>query len=182
MARIPYVDPESAPADVRAVFERLPAPLHVFRLLAHAESDFRPLIQLGSAILGRQALPARWRELAILHVARLSGADYEWIQHLPLAQASGASTAQIRALEREDLEADVFDAAERAVLRFTGALVRGVKAAPEVFAEAHRQLGDRQLVELIVTVGYYGMLARLMENLEIDPDPPVGARFLDALR
>src|SRR5262249_19242417 len=69
MARLPYVDPASAPEAVRATFERLPVSLNVFRMMAHAETGFRPLVLLGTTILGQQQLSPKLRELVILHVA-----------------------------------------------------------------------------------------------------------------
>ena len=73
MARLPYVDPATASEDVRTLLERLPVRLNVFRMMAHAENDFRPLVGLGTAILGRQKLSPKLRELAILRVAGIPG-------------------------------------------------------------------------------------------------------------
>src|SRR5262249_35088008 len=70
MAGLPYVDLESAPEKVRETMERLPVKLNVFWMMANADTCFRPLLQLGSAILGRLALPARLRELLILQVGK----------------------------------------------------------------------------------------------------------------
>jgi len=55
MARLPYVDSASAPAPVREVLERLPAQLNIFRMVANAETCFRPFLSLGSAILVQQS-------------------------------------------------------------------------------------------------------------------------------
>ena len=98
MARIPYVEPATAPPAVREVLDRLPVQLNIFKLMAHAETNFRPLLQLGSSILAQQQLAANFRELAILRVAQLSGAEYEWVQHVPIAQATGVTEAQVAAL------------------------------------------------------------------------------------
>src|SRR5436309_9317357 len=135
MARLPYVEPATAPEHVRELLEQLPVKLNVFRMMAHAESDFRPLVGLGTAILGRQKLSAKLRELAILRVAALSPARYESVQHLPIAQATGATPAQVAALERGDIAADVFDPLEQVVLRFTTEVVRDVRASEATFAE-----------------------------------------------
>src|SRR3954471_7292204 len=105
MARLPYVDPEQAPPEVREALEGLP-PLNVFRTLAHAETCLRPALRLGAAILGAQQLDAALRELAILHVARATGAEYEWVQHVAIARAAGVRDDQVEALERGDLTAD----------------------------------------------------------------------------
>ncbi len=160
MARLPYVEPATAPEHVRELLEQLPVKLNVFRMMAHAESDFRPLVGLGTAILGRQKLSAKLRELAILRVAALSPARYEWVQHVPIAQAMGATPAQVAALERGDIAADAFDSLERVVLRFTTEVVRDVRASEATFAELARLLSAQEIVELIITVGYYMMIAR----------------------
>jgi alkylhydroperoxidase family enzyme len=182
MARLPYVDPATAPEDVRDLLDRLPVKLNIFRMMAHATTDFRPLVGLGSAILGRQKLSQKLRELAILRVAALSPARYEWVQHVPIAQAVGASAAQVAALERGDISADAFDPTEQAVLRFTTEVLRDVRASDAAFAEVARHLSPQEIVELIVTVGYYMLIARLLETTAVDLDPPAGTKVVDSLR
>jgi alkylhydroperoxidase family enzyme len=182
MARLPYVDPAGAPAEVRAVLDELPVRLNIFLIMAHAETDFRPLVRLGSAILGQQQLAAKLRELAILRIARLSAARYEWVQHEPIALATGITRAQIDAVARDQTDADCFDPVERAVLRFTTEVVRDVRASDATFAEAARHLSAREIVELILTTGYYMTIARLAETVAIDLDAPAGTRITEAAR
>src|SRR2546428_4039027 len=167
MARLPYVDPATAPAPVREILEQLPVKLNIFRMVANADTALRPFLGLGTAILARQQLDPKLRELAILRVAALSPARYEWVQHVPIAQAMGASAAQVAALERGDIAADAFDPLERAVLRFTTEVVRDVRASEATFAELARHLSAQEIVELIVTVGYYMMIARLLETTAV---------------
>src|SRR5918998_5862036 len=135
VARLPYVDPEHAPERVRDAFERLP-PLKIFRLVAHAETCFRPFLRLGAAILTEQQLDAKLRELAILNVARLTPAEYEWVQHVAIARAVGVSEEQVEALERGDAEAAAFSEDEKLVLRFTEQVVRDAKPDDATFAAA----------------------------------------------
>ena len=85
-----------------------PTPLNIFRTLAHAETCLRPALRLGQAILTRQELDAVLRELAILRVAQLTGAQYEWVQHVAIGRAVGVTGDQVAALEREDVEAECF--------------------------------------------------------------------------
>ena len=182
MARLPYVDPATAPDEVREILARLPVNLNVFRMMAHAATDFRPLVQLGTAILGRQKLDPRLRELTILRVATLSRARYEWVQHVPIAEATGATAAEIAALERGEVDADCFGPLERAVLRFATEVVRDVRASDAAFADLAARLSPQEVVELILTIGYYMMIARLLETTAVDLDPPAGTRVVDALR
>jgi alkylhydroperoxidase family enzyme len=182
MARIPYVEPETAPTAVREVLERLPVKLNIFKLMAHAETNFRPLLQLGTSILAQQQLAANFRELAILRVAQLSGAEYEWVQHVPIARGTGVTEAQVTALRGGDVDPACFDEVERLVLRFTTEVVRDVGAAAQTFAAMQRHFSAREIVELVLAVGFYMTVARLMETTAIDLDPPAGAAVVEALR
>jgi alkylhydroperoxidase family enzyme len=174
MAKLPYVDTATAPEEVRKILERLPVQLNIFRLMAHAETNLRPLLRLGTSILAEQKLDAKLRELAILRVAQLSPARYEWVQHVPIAASTGATQEQIAALDRGDVEAACFLADEKLVLRFTTELIEGVKASDRTFADLAARFSPREIVELIFAVGFYMMLARLMETTHIDIEPAAG--------
>ena len=182
MARIPYVEPDTAPTAVREVLERLPVKLNIFKMMAHAETNFRPLMRLGQSILTEQQLPAKLRELAILRVARLSTAEYEWVQHVPIAKMTGASDEQVAALERDDAGAVCFDPVERLVLRATDEIVRDGGPSDATFAELASHFSHREIVELVLAVGFYMVMARLMLSVRIDIDEPAGARVLASIQ
>jgi alkylhydroperoxidase family enzyme len=182
MARIPYVDFETAPPKSRELLERLPAKLNIFKMMAHAETNFRPLVMLGTSILSEQQLPAKLRELAILRVARLSHAEYEWVQHVPIAKMTGVSDEQVAALERDDTAAGCFDPVDRVVLRATDEIVRDGGPSDATFAELTRHLSHREFVELVLAVGFYMVMARLMISTRIDVDAPAGHRILSSLQ
>jgi AhpD family alkylhydroperoxidase len=179
MARLPYVDPEQASPEVREALEALP-PLNIFRTLAHAETCLRPALRLGGAILTAQQLDAVLRELAILRVARLSGAEYEWVQHVAIGLAVGVSDEQVAALERGDAEATCFDDRERLVLQVATEVVEDAGASEATFAAAKAAFSSREIVELIVTAGYYYLLAALMNSVDIDVDEPAGTAVIDS--
>ena len=180
MARIPYVDPKTAPPAVKEVFDLLPVHLNVFKLMAHAETCFRAWIRLGSQVLGKQKLSGLLRELAILRVAKVSGGPYEWVQHVPIARRTGASEAQIAALDRGDIAAPCFDETERLVLRYTDEVVRDVGASRATHDALARVLSPQELVELVLAIGFYMTVARLMQSFEIDLEPAQGDRVVDA--
>src|SRR3954470_4302796 len=154
MARIPYPEPGDLPDKVREALDRLPA-LNVFRMLAHAETAYRPYLRFGGALLADLQLDPLVRELAILRTAQVIGAEYEWVQHVPIGKAVGMTDAQLLALELEDDTAEPFDARQSAVLRFTAAVAREPRPSDELFAELRAQLPDREIVELLLVVGSY---------------------------
>jgi AhpD family alkylhydroperoxidase len=181
VARIPYVDPDGAPEPVREALTALPD-LHIFQLLAHAETTFRPALRLGGAILGAQRLDPALRELAILHVAQATGADYEWVQHVPLARAAGVRDEQVVAVERGELAAACFDRRECLVLRCAAEALRDDRASAEGFDALVAELSAQEAIELLLAVGYYRTLATIMLSAEIDLDEPAGTTLVDFSR
>ncbi len=170
MARVPYVDPAGAPPGTAKALRRLP-PLHVFGLLAQAESAFVPWLRLGGAVLTDLALDPLLRELTILQVGRLA-ARYEWDQHAPIARACGATDEQLTALEAGEIDHPAFTAAQRAVLAFVADMVRDGEVPDERYAALAAELDPRRVVEVALTAGHYLGLARIMTALRIDPDEP----------
>ena len=176
MARLPYADPERLPPPAREALDAVP-PLGVFRMMANAETAFRPWLRWGGVLLSDLALDPLLRELAILRVARLTPhADYEWIQHEPVARAVGATDEHVAALERDDIDADAFSDAERTLLRFTTEFVRDARVSDETFAAATALLSARELIELMMVIGQYSMLARVMATTELELDDPLDPR------
>lgn len=182
MSRIPLVDPQQAPPKNREILENLPVDLNIFRMMAHAETAFRPLLQLGTAILSKQKLAPKLREFAILQAARHTPGEYEWIQHVPIAKAAGATQAQIDAIERGDVKAACFDELEGLVVRFNDQAMAKSKVEAGLFEAVRAHLSDREIVELLITLGYYSMLGRMTEVTETDLDEPADTRVVDALR
>jgi alkylhydroperoxidase family enzyme len=181
MARIPYRAAEEAEGRVREVLEAGPQ-LNIFRLMAHADSAYIPWLRWGGALLGELQLDPVLRELAILRVARLTpGAEYEWVQHDPIAIAVGATREQVDALRRDDIESEALSDAERAVLRFTSAVVQDAQVDDETFAAVREVLPPREIVELLMVIGNYMLVGRVMAALEIDLDEPIGGEALGAV-
>ena len=182
MPRIPLVDIDSAPEEVREAFAALPVRLNIFRMMAHAPNSFRPLMRLGSSILSAQQLEPELREYAILIAANSYGGRYEWIQHVPIAEACGATPEQIAAVEKGDYSSSLFDEKERAFLAFVDESARKVRCSDEAFAAMRKHFNDREIVETILTIGYYQMLARLTECTDTELDEPAGTRVVDSLK
>src|SRR6478752_7021287 len=104
MARLPLIDPDTTSGDVKASIDRMPIKLNIFRMMAHAETNFIPAMRLGNSILHKQKLSHVNRELLILQVAQLEGGAYEWRQHVPIALGVGCTQAQIDAVERSEYD------------------------------------------------------------------------------
>jgi len=174
MSRIPQIDPARTTGKVADVFAKLPVHLNIFKMMAHAQTCFVPQIKLGTAILSAQDLSASNRELLILQVANLQGGAYEWHQHVPIAQSVGISDGKIDALAQNQPDSDVFEAAETALLHFGRQVIENVRVDDDVFAAMQAHFSEQEIVEAILTIGFYMTMARLTEVTQTDMDPPAG--------
>jgi alkylhydroperoxidase family enzyme len=135
------------------------------RMLLHSPSLARAWNGMFGAIRGQLALPARLRELAIMAVGALNGAEYEWAQHARPFLAAGGTRAQLAALRRLAAGrrgAAPFDAAERAALALAVEMTRRVKVRAATLRRVRAQLPDAQVVELVATIAGYNMVSRFV--------------------
>ncbi len=171
MPRIPLRDPETAPEPIAKVIAG--TPLALLGIVAHAETAFEPWLRYSNSLLRELELDPLLRELAILQVAHLSGSEYEWTQHVPIAEAFGASGALIAAIEVDEREPAAASPEQRAVLSFTAEVIEAGSAGEQSVAELRAQLGERGVVELLLVIGNYMGLARLIATVGLEPHEPV---------
>src|SRR5258708_17043613 len=99
-----------------------------------------------------------------------------------MAKASGGRNEQIARVERGVLEAEVFDSKECLALAVAREVLREPRLPDALFEQVCQYFSPREIVEVLLTVGYYQMLARLMTILEIDIDTASGTQVSDAAK
>ncbi len=166
MPRIPYFDMAEADEALRKAVASRP-PLNIYRMLAHSGPAAVGFLKLGGALLRENQLDSRLRELAILRVGILCRAGYEVFQHKRVARTVGVEDEKIAALE-DGPDHPVFDDLERKVLRYTDQVVLNVKAGDSTFDALAQAMSHRELAELTITIGYYMMVSRFLENFEVE--------------
>ena len=174
MARLSLINPDDTQDDVARAFGSMPVHLNIFRMMAHAETCMIPQMRLGGAILAKQDLSHANRELLILLVAKVEGGEYEWLQHVPIAEGVGVPKEQIDAIEQIDLSATCFDDAEKALLAFGAQVIKNVRVDDAVFFKMKGHFSEREIVEAILAIGFYMTMARLTEATQTDLDAAAG--------
>ena len=174
MPLIPYADTDALTGDARSVFDGLKYKLNIFRMMSNAETCFGPALGLGNAILSKQKLHKALREMIILAVARLEGGVYEWVQHVPIGERAGCTKEQIAALEALRFDDAAFDARAKTMLKLVREVVQKVKADEATVEETKTLFSPQEIVEIILTCGFYMTMARLTETTRVDVDPPPG--------
>jgi alkylhydroperoxidase family enzyme len=176
MANLPYADTESAPSSIREVLDR--HPVSVLRMLAHAQSVFGPWLDYTGALLGEMELDPVLREFAILRLARLRGSDYQWVQHVAIARALGATGGQIAAIKDDREEDPSLTASQRAVLGFTREVTVEGAASEHAVAAVAGLFGPRAVIELLLVIGQWLALCSFVNTLALQPDLPAMASAL----
>jgi 4-carboxymuconolactone decarboxylase len=171
MPRLPLRDPDAAPEPIGSILRS--TPLSLLGIVSHAESAFEPWLAYSNTLLRRLELSPLLRELAILQVAHLSDSDYEWVQHVPIAESFGAGAEQIAAIEADDAELGGADETQRAVLSFAREVLLDGAASEAAVLDMAARLGERQVVELLLVVVNYMGLARLIATVGLEPHEPV---------
>jgi alkylhydroperoxidase family enzyme len=170
MARIPYFDLSQAPESYRKRIGSRP-PLNLYRMLPYAGRVAEGFLELGGAILRENKLDSKLREIAILRVGILSGASYEVHQHKRVARNVGLAEDKIAALEK-GADTAALDDTEKAVLAYTDQVVLHVKAPDAMFEALCQRLSPSLVAELTLTIGFYMLVSRFLENFEVDIEPP----------
>lgn len=126
--------------------------------------------QLLTAVRNRTLVPPALRELAILRVAVLNRASFEFEAHVPHAQKAGIPGVKIDALRvlapRARAEAP-FDDDDRLMLDLTDAMTCDVEVPDELFRRMRARFDERGIVEAVTTVAAYNMVSRLLVALHI---------------
>jgi 4-carboxymuconolactone decarboxylase len=117
--------------------------------------------QLGELLRYRTSLPQRLSELAVLTVAHTYRSQYMWNAHESVARKAGISDDAIEAI-RSGVQPPFTNPDERAVYEFSADLLEIRSVTDARHAQALSALGVTALVELTALLGYYVMVAMML--------------------
>jgi 4-carboxymuconolactone decarboxylase len=176
MARIPYVEKDQAPPEVAETFAKMEvreaAVLNLWKMAAHSPSTLLHLIRLGNSLLSKTRLDPKLREIAILRTAAITDCDYERSQHIIFGKEMGVTDEQLGAIKDWE-NSSVFTGTEQAVLRFTDEVSKNLRVKDETFSNLAQHLDQGMIMELAQTVGFYGLIARILIPFEVDLEAPM---------
>ncbi len=171
MARVRMINEESAAPGLQETFRKIRDQgrkvLNIFKVMANCPQIGLDFLRLGNSILLKGVVPPPLRELAILRVGHLCQARYEWTQHVAIALRVGVRQAQIDSLPDWERSGE-FNESERAVLRYTDEETLNIRVKDEAFTAVRAFLDEEGTVELTTTIGYYGMVCRILESLQVE--------------
>lgn len=148
---------------VRGPRGKMPAPMIAW--LRRPEMA-RQAQALGAELRFRGILEPQMRELAILVCAQHWSSHYEWTAHKRIALEAGLNPEIIAAIARDDVPPK-----DQSNLMLVWHLSREILAHGKLGegsrSEALSRLGEEGLVELVMVLGYYCMVALTLNVFEL---------------
>jgi alkylhydroperoxidase family enzyme len=175
MARLPYLTREDLDTEGRAVFDeherdRGAPPMHIHRAIANAPNLLRRFSAMALELRNCTALDPRLRELALMTVGRIAGAEYEFVHHWNIALGVGVRREQLEQLA--DFErAPVFNEQERAVMRYAAEVTSNIKVSERTFDALRSFLDNRRIMELAMSVAFYNAVVRIIVPIGVELEP-----------
>ena len=181
MARVRLNETNDLPESHRWLFERMEkngGQLNIFRALSHSPEAMLRFMRFGSFLLNEGKLDPALRELAILRVGYLCHSPYEFSQHIAFARRAKLTDAQIRGIANPTTQ--LFDPKQVAVIAYAGEMTSDARVSDATFDALSSHFNDEEIVELTLVTGFYNLVSRTLNALQVDVDPPAQSD-LDAL-
>ncbi len=149
-------------------------PSNVLGLLANHPALAKSFLAYNAYLLSRDSTIApHTREVAILRVAWRRRCRYEWAQHVRIARRAGVTDEEI-ALARAGASAAPGYELTALIIAAVDELDASSGLSDETYQALAGKFDDRQLMDLVFTIGTYGLLAMAFNafGLELDPGLP----------
>jgi hypothetical protein len=155
-------------------------PLALFRTLGVHEELAARMRPLGAGILGHGRVPSRDREIVIHRTCARAGAEYEWGVHaLAFGKPVGLSEDQLAATVRGPADDPAWSETDALLVRLADELHDTSDVSEPVWSALKRRYRDDQLLELVITCGWYRLLSYVIRVARV-PLEPWAARFPSA--
>ena len=182
MAKVPLVTRNDIPEDKRHVYDGIAGTrgsvLNVFRTMLNSVDAAEAVANLGAYIRYRSPLNPAIRETAILATARENNTGYEWAHHETVAREAGVRDEVIEAI-RSGRAPMGLPAKEGVFVQAARELVRDGALGDATYQAVEHLLGPAQTIDLIVLVGYYSMVSKVLLSLDVELDEGATADLPD---
>jgi AhpD family alkylhydroperoxidase len=144
-------------------------PPHLFLTMARRPALFRGWLRFAGRLMPGGKLPRRETELVILRVAHLRECAYEFDHHVRLGRRAGVTVDDVDRV-RAGSTATGWTDRERALLGAVDQLHEQQDLDSAAWTALRAHLSEADVVEFVLLVGHYEMLATFLHTLRIVPD------------
>jgi alkylhydroperoxidase family enzyme len=151
--------------------------MNLHRTLAHSPDMLGRWLPWAVEVLQYNSLPERDREIVILRVAVRWNSDYEWGQHAGLAVSIGMTEADLEAVARGP-GAPSWSEVDAALLTATDSILDRCPIGDKEWVVLAEHYSPKQLVDLLMTIGEFSLVAMMLTSLRIPLEDRPGLRSL----
>ena len=146
--------------------------INITKTLAHHPALSDAWLTFARYVLGDNTLPPRDRELLILRIGYLCGAEYEWGQHSRIARQVGLSDEEIVRVTRGP-DAPEWSGFDRALLLAVDELHADAYISDDTWAALDARYDTKQLMDVVFTVGEYNLVSMALKTFRVPLDDGV---------
>jgi 4-carboxymuconolactone decarboxylase len=134
-------------------------------LIRHAEL-YKAHMEVAKQYLSDCEMDIRDRELAILRIAWLSRAPFEWGSHVKIGKRNGITSEEIAQLI-EGSSAPGWSKRDRAIVRAVEELHSDSMISDDTWSDLQEVYNDKKLIEVVILAGQYKTVAYYQNSLRL---------------
>jgi 4-carboxymuconolactone decarboxylase len=134
-------------------------------LIRHAEL-YKAHMEVAKQYLSDCEMDIRDRELAILRIAWLSRAPFEWGSHVKIGKRNGITSEEIEQLI-EGSSAPGWSKRDRAIVRAVEELHSDSMISDDTWSDLQEVYNDKKLIEVVILAGQYKTVAYYQNSLRL---------------
>jgi 4-carboxymuconolactone decarboxylase len=139
--------------------------------LLHSPELAQRTMHLGSYVRFESTLDHKVVEFTALVAAREVDCKHEWAAHVNHGQKAGIPMETIRAVY-EKKGAESFSTENAQIVSFVREVIHSHRVSEATFQAIYGRFGERGMVELAATIGYYAMLACTLNTFDVYTQTP----------
>jgi 4-carboxymuconolactone decarboxylase len=134
--------------------------------LLHSPELAQRTQHLGTYVRFESTLDHKVVELTALVSARELDSKHEWAAHIIHGQKAGIPMDTIRAVYQRK-GAESFSTEDAQIVSFVREIIQNHRVSEPTFQAVYGRFGEKGMVELTATVGYYAMLACTLNTFDL---------------
>ena len=145
---------------------------NVWRALLHSPSVTAGFYAVINALFFRNKVAARARELIILRIGWRTGSEYVFCHHVRISRELGIPDEVILGV-RDPRRCHAFSKTDRAVLKLADEMHEHAESTGPTWAVLEKAFAYDELVEILLIVGFWSMVAGFVNSARIPLDAGV---------
>ncbi len=173
MARIPYVQKDTATGKVKELYDtfekqfNVSAVPNVVKALANSPGLATRVFPLANYFMTESSLNPRLRELAVLILMKRLNCEYGFSRHIEIAERVGLTRAQIDNVGSYQTS-PLFTEEDKLILRYAEELTLKAQVDDQLFQQVRKLVGQQDLLELTAATAFWNMMARNLNALQVE--------------